>query len=263
MSVTTATRSTYALPATDRERQRLMSQAEMVRPITRRLFVDAGIGPGMRVLDLGCGVGDVSLLLADLVGPTGEVVGVDRDRTQPGGRQKPHRRMPPTSPSSRQDLADLAFEGDLRRVRRSLYPHAPARTDRRHPDGGAERPTRVGSSPSRTRICPAWSRRSCRRRRLSAAARRHLTVLPGLAGVERHMATATVRSSWRRGCPNRNSDGHIARRRAGLRRIPRLRRDLPQPPAGAWSASGSRPRPSSRSIRSPSGFGTKSWRTTQ
>lgn len=79
MSVTTATRPTYALGDTDRERRRLMSQADMVRPFTRRLFVDAGIGLGMRVLDLGCGVGDVSLLLADLVGPTGEVVGVDRD----------------------------------------------------------------------------------------------------------------------------------------------------------------------------------------
>ena len=32
---------------------------------------------GMRVLDLGCGVGDVSLWIAKLVGPTGLVVGVD------------------------------------------------------------------------------------------------------------------------------------------------------------------------------------------
>jgi ubiquinone/menaquinone biosynthesis C-methylase UbiE len=31
----------------------------------------------MRVLDLGCGVGDVSLRIAKLVGPTGLVVGVD------------------------------------------------------------------------------------------------------------------------------------------------------------------------------------------
>ena len=33
----------------------------------------------MRVLDLGTGLGHVSLLLAELVGPSGEVVGIDRD----------------------------------------------------------------------------------------------------------------------------------------------------------------------------------------
>jgi ubiquinone/menaquinone biosynthesis C-methylase UbiE len=40
--------------------------------------VRAGVGPGMRVLDVGCGVGDVSLLAGRLVGPTGSVLGVDR-----------------------------------------------------------------------------------------------------------------------------------------------------------------------------------------
>ena len=45
---------------------------------TRRLLVDAGIGPGMRVIDLGCGPGVVTRLLAELVGETGHVVGVDR-----------------------------------------------------------------------------------------------------------------------------------------------------------------------------------------
>jgi ubiquinone/menaquinone biosynthesis C-methylase UbiE len=34
----------------------------------------------MRVLDLGCGAGDVSLLAGELVGSTGWVVGIDRDR---------------------------------------------------------------------------------------------------------------------------------------------------------------------------------------
>lgn len=47
--------------------------------ITEKLLRDAGIGPGMRVLDLGCGHGEVSLFAARLVGEEGHVVGVDRD----------------------------------------------------------------------------------------------------------------------------------------------------------------------------------------
>jgi SAM-dependent methyltransferase len=39
----------------------------------------AGIGPGMRVLDVGCGVGDVSFLVAELTAPSGSVVGIDVD----------------------------------------------------------------------------------------------------------------------------------------------------------------------------------------
>jgi SAM-dependent methyltransferase len=58
----------------------LRQQDQLYAPPTRRLFTSAGIGPGMRVLDIGCGAGDVALLAADLVGPTGAVVGVDRDR---------------------------------------------------------------------------------------------------------------------------------------------------------------------------------------
>ena len=39
----------------------------------------AGITTGMKVLDVGCGAGDVALLAARLVGPTGSVVGVDNN----------------------------------------------------------------------------------------------------------------------------------------------------------------------------------------
>lgn len=46
---------------------------------TTRLLIDAGIGKGMRILDVGCGSGDVSFLLSDLVGSAGEVIGVDHD----------------------------------------------------------------------------------------------------------------------------------------------------------------------------------------
>jgi SAM-dependent methyltransferase len=69
---------TYVLGHTDRELDRLTTQARMFEPFTRQLLHQAGICAGMRVLDVGCGSGDVAFLAADLVGPTGRVVGVDR-----------------------------------------------------------------------------------------------------------------------------------------------------------------------------------------
>ena len=68
----------YILGHSGAELRRLMLQAAILQPITRRLLVEAGLRPGMRVLDIGCGSGDVSLLLAEMVGPTGSVVGIDR-----------------------------------------------------------------------------------------------------------------------------------------------------------------------------------------
>ena len=45
---------------------------------TERLFRAAGITEGMKVLELGCGPGEVSELLSEIVGPTGSVIAVDR-----------------------------------------------------------------------------------------------------------------------------------------------------------------------------------------
>jgi ubiquinone/menaquinone biosynthesis C-methylase UbiE len=52
---------------------------ENANSITDRLIKDSGIVEGMRVLDVGCGNGEVSLLLANAVGSNGEVVGIDRN----------------------------------------------------------------------------------------------------------------------------------------------------------------------------------------
>jgi ubiquinone/menaquinone biosynthesis C-methylase UbiE len=69
----------YALGYSNAEHDRLIRQAARIAPITERLFREAGVSPGQRVLDLGSGLGDVSLLLARIVGPSGEVVGIERD----------------------------------------------------------------------------------------------------------------------------------------------------------------------------------------
>ena len=70
---------TYAMGYSQDEAERLMFQAGLLWPMTERLLRRAGIGPGMRVLDVGSGAGDVALLAAGLVGPTGAVTGIDRD----------------------------------------------------------------------------------------------------------------------------------------------------------------------------------------
>jgi SAM-dependent methyltransferase len=57
---------------------RLEVQGAALAPATRMILAEAGIRPGMRVLDLGCGAGDVAFVAAGLVGPGGSVVGVDR-----------------------------------------------------------------------------------------------------------------------------------------------------------------------------------------
>ena len=69
----------YVLGRSEAESQRLIKQASFLRPSTERVFRKAGIGEGMHVLDLGCGAGDVSFLAAELVGPSGSVVGIDVD----------------------------------------------------------------------------------------------------------------------------------------------------------------------------------------
>jgi ubiquinone/menaquinone biosynthesis C-methylase UbiE len=71
--------SDYALGSTDAEHERLIRQAALLAPLTERFFREASIGPGQRILDLGSGVGDVAMLASRLVGPSGEVVGVERD----------------------------------------------------------------------------------------------------------------------------------------------------------------------------------------
>jgi ubiquinone/menaquinone biosynthesis C-methylase UbiE len=69
--------STYVLGHADIEIQRLLLQGRLYNHHTEHALRLAGLRPGMRVLDVGCGPGDVSFVAAQLVGPTGTVLGVD------------------------------------------------------------------------------------------------------------------------------------------------------------------------------------------
>ena len=73
--------SDYVLGQSVHEYERLMLQSRILRPYTEKFFRAAGLSPGMRVLDVGSGMGDVALLVADIVGPSGSVLGIDRDPT--------------------------------------------------------------------------------------------------------------------------------------------------------------------------------------
>jgi len=98
--VTISQASVYPLGSTDAEHARLVRQAAWLVSHTERLFGEAGIGPGQRVLDLGSGVGDVALIAARLVGPSGSVVGIERD---PRSIERARARM------AEQGLAQVTF----------------------------------------------------------------------------------------------------------------------------------------------------------
>lgn len=89
----------YLLGESDDEARRLMLQAAYLAPHTERALRAAGVGPGTSVLDLGCGMGDVALLAAEL---GARVVSVERD--------------PSVAERARQRLAGTAVEvivGDI------------------------------------------------------------------------------------------------------------------------------------------------------
>ncbi len=72
----------YPLHSGDKERHRLHLQAQAIRPLTETMLTGAHIGPGSQVLELGCATGEMTLLLAQRVGPHGTVIALDRDPVQ-------------------------------------------------------------------------------------------------------------------------------------------------------------------------------------
>ena len=68
----------YSLGASEFELARLDAQAAGIAAPTALFLRSAGIAAGMRVLDLGTGLGHVAFQLSELVGPAGAVVGIDQ-----------------------------------------------------------------------------------------------------------------------------------------------------------------------------------------
>jgi SAM-dependent methyltransferase len=69
----------YVLGGSDAERARLRAQADQYEPSARWLLEAIGLRRGARVLDVGCGPFGIIALLANAVGPAGQVVGLERE----------------------------------------------------------------------------------------------------------------------------------------------------------------------------------------
>jgi SAM-dependent methyltransferase len=70
--------NTYVLGSDPQELGRLDRQAAFIEAPSKLLLQASGLSEGMRVLDLGTGLGHVARLAAQIVGPDGSVVGLDR-----------------------------------------------------------------------------------------------------------------------------------------------------------------------------------------
>lgn len=112
--MTTAQPGEYVLGTDTVELERLGIQHRLWGDAAHALWRAAGIRPGARVLDVGCGPGYASIDLAQLVGPAGRVVGVDES---PGFVAELNRR------AATLNLAHLAaFEGDVHDIAAALPP---------------------------------------------------------------------------------------------------------------------------------------------
>jgi 2-polyprenyl-3-methyl-5-hydroxy-6-metoxy-1,4-benzoquinol methylase len=69
----------YSLARTPEEYERLRAQAQAWESATGRLLDRVALAAGSRCLDAGCGPGETMRLMAQRVGPSGHVVGVDVD----------------------------------------------------------------------------------------------------------------------------------------------------------------------------------------
>lgn len=71
--------SRYVIAGGEAGWRRLNLLARTMGPTTRFHLADAGVRDGMTCIDVGCGGGHVTQILAEMAGPSGRVVGIDFD----------------------------------------------------------------------------------------------------------------------------------------------------------------------------------------
>ena len=69
----------YAIRGGNEGKERLDVLARVLLPTTTQLVERVGLTNGMKCLDVGCGGGHVTILMAGIVGPEGRVIGTDTD----------------------------------------------------------------------------------------------------------------------------------------------------------------------------------------
>jgi SAM-dependent methyltransferase len=74
--------SEYVLATGTRAVRRLLMLHDIYGTVGQRLLLKAGLKPGMKIADFGCGIGAVTRMLADMTGPSGTVTGIDASEGQ-------------------------------------------------------------------------------------------------------------------------------------------------------------------------------------
>lgn len=72
----------YILLNAEAEEERLALQHSLIEEETRAHLQSSGLAPGMRVLELGCGTGELTFLIASIIGPNGVIIAIDVDQSQ-------------------------------------------------------------------------------------------------------------------------------------------------------------------------------------